>query len=76
MPEMSKILGKLESYSFLDPHLIRTTKISKVLKLIQDLTTFPDDEGSGGLRIQERATCLRQRWQYEAASKAENDNAL
>lgn len=44
MSAMAEFFGQLEKYDNLEPSIIRTTKIHKVLKAIVKLATIPKDE--------------------------------
>jgi len=74
MSAMGEFFGQLEKYDNLEPSIIRTTKIHKVLKAIVKLASIPKDEELGFKR---RSADLLEIWnkrmegEGEAAQKSE-----
>jgi hypothetical protein len=77
MSAMAEFFGQLEKYDNLEPSIIRTTKIHKVLKAIVKLASIPKDEELG---FKKRSADLLEIWnkrmegEGEAAPKSTADD--
>jgi hypothetical protein len=77
MSAMAEFFGQLEKYDNLEPSIIRTTKIHKVLKAIVKLASIPKDEELG---FKKRSADLLEIWnkrmegEGEAAPKSAADD--
>jgi len=70
MDGMADFFNQLEAYAELEPSIIRTTKIHKVLKAIVKLASVPKD---GEYNFKKRSSAMLEIWNKRMES--ENDNA-
>lgn len=68
MSAMAEFFGQLEKYDNLEPSIIRTTKIHKVLKAIVKLASIPKDEELG---FKTRSAELLEIWNKRMESEGE-----
>jgi hypothetical protein len=65
---MAEFFGQLEKYDNLEPSIIRTTKIHKVLKAIVKLASIPKDEELG---FKKRSADLLEIWNKRMEGEGE-----
>ena len=68
MSAMAEFFGQLEKYDNLEPSIIRTTKIHKVLKAIVKLASIPKDEELG---FKKRSADLLEIWNKRMEGEGE-----
>ncbi|KAL1583840.1 hypothetical protein WHR41_07097 [Cladosporium halotolerans] len=68
MSAMAEFFGQLEKYDNLEPSIIRTTKIHKVLKAIVKLASIPKDEEFG---FKKRSADLLEIWNRRMESEGD-----
>lgn len=68
MSAMAEFFGQLEKYDNLEPSIIRTTKIHKVLKAIVKLASIPKDEELG---FKKRSADLLEIWNKRMESEGD-----
>lgn len=66
MTNMAEFFGQLEAYAELEPSIIRTTKIHKVLKAIVKLTSIPNDDEHN---FKKRSSAMLEIWNKRMESE-------